>query len=624
MKNFQHTKLKALFFIVVSFLMAACINEIKDEDTLTPGTIPIQISSEITQEQVGLSGNKFQTNDEIGLYIVRQDYSLEGERYIDNMRFTCKNGVFEPDLAIYYPNEKGIYDFTSYYPYQNPAILPEKSLANVSVKSNQNLISDYRISDFMVARTLGISPTAKNINLLHKHQFAQINFILQLTENDDLNEVKENASITLENLFTKATYDFSTQIFSTLNTPDNMYPNGDWTIDLSSRTLAGKSVLIVPQTLGNCRVTLRVNGREFSKILPSDLNATSGVSSKLTLRYNAEVGLEAISCSIDEWKDGGNQDIELEEDKKKKSLSIANLDFKSTGVYTVLNSSNNILAEITKEYLLSDNIAAQAIVLYPAGSRENGIVLQLLNTSEPVHRGEVVWSIANNSLTYTTGILPAVTTIYATESGEIVFSEPTNAQTISSQKQLLTDTRNGNTTTYPIVKIGTQYWMQSELKATQYRDGTPINLITDKTSEEAGYHTQENNNFYNNAALIGGELAPQGWCIPTQQSWKSLEAYIGNNTALLKAGSEWIAAENINAATNLTGFNGYPIGFFSKKINAQETIFDFKNSYACYWYIDKELANATMKGFSLKYNSNAIDISDRVEYYSYAIRCVKQ
>lgn len=44
------------------------------------------------------------------------------------------------------------------------------------------------------------------------------------------------------------------------------------------------------------------------------------------------------------------------------------------------------------------------------------------------------------------------------------------------QEEVLTDIRNTETQTYPIVKIGIQYWMGRSLEATHYTDGKAITL----------------------------------------------------------------------------------------------------------------------------------------------------
>jgi phosphatidylserine/phosphatidylglycerophosphate/cardiolipin synthase-like enzyme len=62
-----------------------------------------------------------------------------------------------------------------------------------------------------------------------------------------------------------------------------------------------------------------------------------------------------------------------------------------------------------------------------------------------------------------------------------------NYPNISISADVLSDNRGDENITYPIIKIGTQYWLRSNFKATFYNDGTPITLKTDFSTESAGY-----------------------------------------------------------------------------------------------------------------------------------------
>lgn len=104
---------------------------------------------------------------------------------------------------------------------------------------------------------------------------------------------------------------------------------------------------------------------------------------------------------------------------------------------------------------------------------------------------------------------------------------------------------------YKTVKIGDQWWMAENLRATKYRNGASIQLITEDTSwsnSTAGaYCIFDNNN--NNAGITGllynwyvvndaNSIAPEGWHIPTDAEWKALEKYLGMNDIDLEK-SNW-------------------------------------------------------------------------------------
>ena len=104
---------------------------------------------------------------------------------------------------------------------------------------------------------------------------------------------------------------------------------------------------------------------------------------------------------------------------------------------------------------------------------------------------------------------------------------------------------------YQTIKIGSQIWMAEDLKVTHYPNGDPIPNVIDNT---AWVNLEDNNTddaycFYNNdnntdygalytyAAAIGDNwerdnnpkqgICPDGWHLPTDEEWKSLEIYLG-------------------------------------------------------------------------------------------------
>ncbi len=102
--------------------------------------------------------------------------------------------------------------------------------------------------------------------------------------------------------------------------------------------------------------------------------------------------------------------------------------------------------------------------------------------------------------------------------------------------------------------IGDQCWMAENLKTTHYRDGTPIDHVTDVTgwvgleATETGAYCAFDNDpsniatyglLYNGYAVDDPHgLAPEGWHIPTDEEWQVLEIYLGMDP-LDAAASDW-------------------------------------------------------------------------------------
>ena len=97
--------------------------------------------------------------------------------------------------------------------------------------------------------------------------------------------------------------------------------------------------------------------------------------------------------------------------------------------------------------------------------------------------------------------------------------------------------------TYKTVKIGNQWWMAENLKVTKYRNGWPIQQVTETDPDSVW--AQEKKGTYckydyddTKAAKYGllynwyvvtdtNNIAPAGWHIPSDDEWKTLEMYLG-------------------------------------------------------------------------------------------------
>lgn len=145
-------------------------------------------------------------------------------------------------------------------------------------------------------------------------------------------------------------------------------------------------------------------------------------------------------------------------------------------------------------------------------------------------------------------------------------------------------------TTIEEVTIGNQTWMKKNLDVAYYRNGDPIPQVTDPTqwvNLTTGAWCYYNNDpatdevygkLYNWAAMSDPRgLAPEGWHIPSDEEWKTLEMHLGmskqdadvigfrggaNNVGgKLKetSFSKW-QSPNTNA-TNESGFTALPSGY---------------------------------------------------------------
>ena len=155
---------------------------------------------------------------------------------------------------------------------------------------------------------------------------------------------------------------------------------------------------------------------------------------------------------------------------------------------------------------------------------------------------------------------------------------------------------------YHAVQIGSQCWMQENLRTTSYANGNPIAMgHTGSSTNDAYRYAPENDMskvplygyLYNWPALVNGSsgsssnpsglqgVCPNGWHVPSNAEWNDLANTLGINyscggdaqniaKALASTTNDWYtdnsnacAVGNNPALNNQSGFTAMPAGFFT-------------------------------------------------------------
>lgn len=177
----------------------------------------------------------------------------------------------------------------------------------------------------------------------------------------------------------------------------------------------------------------------------------------------------------------------------------------------------------------------------------------------------------------------------AIENTEIISEYPVPGSTVTDI--------DGNE--YPVVKIGNQYWIASNLKVTKLNDGTPIKKNENKLSEwptyeepaYVAYSFDESNvakygYLYNKYAVDTDKLCPEGWSVPTDSDWQIMCETLGGTLDMygiwkrvgnaLKSSTDW-------NGTNTSGFNALPGGLLFTAGDAENTVFQSFGSEGNWW-----------------------------------------
>ena len=101
-----------------------------------------------------------------------------------------------------------------------------------------------------------------------------------------------------------------------------------------------------------------------------------------------------------------------------------------------------------------------------------------------------------------------------------------------------------------------------------------------------------------------------------------LKDYLNGEASLLKSGT-WLplkAGEQVQPATNLSGFNGIPVGMY---VGAFQT--DYEKKHLAYWTLDNANDAIDIKVFYLKSDTDIIEESNAgVDTKAFAIRCIRK
>ena len=213
--------------------------------------------------------------------------------------------------------------------------------------------------------------------------------------------------------------------------------------------------------------------------------------------------------------------------------------------------------------------------------------------------------------------------------------------------------KDGNS--FEWITYGTQDWSIENAEVVTYRDGTPIPQVTDAnewqnlTTGAWCYYNNDSSKgkLYNAYAIIGKhdndentpnkEFAPQGWRVPSNSEWGTLESYLivnrynfdqtntGNKIALSMASTTgWNASETQGSPGydqsigNKSGFNASPDGF-------KNPLGDFQDEglYAAWWshidYSFSSLFYINITNSSLHLSRNPSDVPS----YGNSVRFVR-
>jgi len=188
---------------------------------------------------------------------------------------------------------------------------------------------------------------------------------------------------------------------------------------------------------------------------------------------------------------------------------------------------------------------------------------------------------------------------------------------------VLFDDRDGKT--YRVVKIGDQVWMAENLN---YDDSvaTPVQKDNSWCYEEKAEKCAALGRLY--AWEAAKEVCPSGWHLPTNDEFKTLIAYVGDEYTAgkyLKSQKGW---EKDGNGTDDYGFSALPAGYRLPPLvfNGGDTlIYSYSDRYGeqtAFWSAT-ESVHGTVFGMELEYYEGTARISRHDKSSGFSVRCIQ-
>jgi uncharacterized protein (TIGR02145 family) len=219
--------------------------------------------------------------------------------------------------------------------------------------------------------------------------------------------------------------------------------------------------------------------------------------------------------------------------------------------------------------------------------------------------------------------------------GLVIFNSTVNSLQLYDSTGWVSLTTPSNSAVFlPNIVIGTQQWMSKNLDVAFYRNGDPIPQVTDPavwiglTTGAWCYYGNDSTRgnkygkLYNWYAVNDPRgLAPQGWHVPSDAEWTTLEITLGGSSVtggtMKEAGTlNWTSPNT--AGNNNSGWAGLPGGHRNNISN-----FSLVTTNGLWWSATESFSGTNAWYRLLSYNNGNILRNDVDWRNGFSVRCLR-
>jgi len=291
-RTMKHFRLSHICAIFASLMLLACSSYEEENAPTTAKDTPMTFSVKYPG-QTRVAGNAFESGDKIGLFVAEAAAPLEiGGNLVNNEAITFNGTSWAASRTLYW--DEGTYNAYAYYPGMSSVSSIEDLPFNVSLDQSGD---GYEASDFLHAKTTGVSASSEPVSLTFKHIMSKLS--IRLVKGEDFEgDMPDEAQVYIHNTYPASTIDISAGVATVNGRGDRQ------TITAKADGEHQYSVIIVPQRVSNRVPLIEVVMKGVSYLYESTFRFKAGMNHfvNLVVTDNPDKVKIEIGGEVQDWQ----------------------------------------------------------------------------------------------------------------------------------------------------------------------------------------------------------------------------------------------------------------------------------------------------------------------------------
>ncbi len=280
----------------------------KEENTTTEPTGDVAVKFANAQIASRTSGDEWDANDEIGIYMTDTDNTVDDDRTNVHYKTDASGNfsIYDSSVTpIYYPQSTSdLVTFNAYYPY----VEQSNDLIEIDITKQNTEEAGQGAIDFMVAEITGASKTTATEAFEFNHCLSML--VLELTHNNELSTLT-GVETTIEKVSKTANFNVLT---GEMDGSASGSANITFAIDSDSGDKMTVSAILLPGTIANETKIKFIQGSDFYVLtLSGALTLAKGTKYIYSVIVGKDTVLYSGDSEIKDWNEEEKDDLYSQE-----------------------------------------------------------------------------------------------------------------------------------------------------------------------------------------------------------------------------------------------------------------------------------------------------------------------